>query len=179
MAKDTVNHVADSLANSLKYNSQIFERSKEYMEGHDQWIHYFLGLSWHNAIAVVLLVGLFVFLVRFSWYSGRMVIEWRVKSHSLRNSIFFSLVFACFFGGAVIYYYGYDYAGTYKNTLTLLLRSVLSSFEMFLSKSNLIGIADNCKNSHWYMLAFAIVHTLAVVLSAIFAVACFGKRIMY
>lgn len=178
MAKDTVNHVADSLANSLKYNSQIFERSKECMEGHDQWVHYFLGLSWHNAIAVVLLVGLFVFLVRFSWYSGRMVIEWRVKSHSLRNSIFFSLVFACFFGGAIIYYYGYDYAGTYKNTLTLLLRSVLSSFEMFLSKSNLIGIADNCKNSHWYMLAFAIVHTLAVVLSAIFAVACFGKRIM-
>ena len=184
MAQDTINNnVADSLANSLKCNSQIFERSKEWLNGADQWVQNLPNLPFeitcHNIIVFILFIGLIWFLGRSLWLSGRLFIERRGKSHSLRNSIFFSLVFACFFGGSILYFYGYDYGGTYKNSLTLLLRSVLSSFEMFLSKSNLVGIADNCRNSHLYMLAFAIVHTLAVVLSAIFAVTCFGKRILY
>ena len=184
MAQDTINNnVADSLANSLKCNSQIFERSKEWLNGADQWVQNLPNLPFeitcHNIIVFILFIGLIWFLGRSLWLSGRLFIERRGKSHSLRNSIFFSLVFACFFGGSILYFYGYDYGGTYKNSLTLLLRSVLSSFEMFLSKSNLVGIADNCRNSHLYMLAFAIVHTSAVVLSAIFAVTCFGKRILY
>ena len=186
MAKDSVQIVVDS----LKYNSQLFEESKKYLESEGYFAHLnqcaeklpdlpLLSINWHYVFAGVLLLGLLLFVGKLLWNLGRLVIERRMNSHSLRNSIFFSLVLVCFFGGAIIYYYGYDYAGTYKNALTLLLRSVLSSFEMFLSKSNLIGIADNCKDSHWYMLAFAIVHTLAVVLSAVFAVACFGKRILY
>ena len=186
MAKDSVQIVVDS----LKYNSQIFEESKKYLESEGYFAHLnqcaeklpdlpLLSINWHHVFAGVLLLGLLLFVGKLLWNLGRLVIERRMKSHSLRNSIFFSLVLVCFFGGAIIYYYGYDYAGTYKNALTLLLRSVLSSFEMFLSKSNLIGIAENCKNSHSYMLVFAIVHTLAVVLSTVFAVACFGKRILY
>ena len=81
--------------------------------------------------------------------------------------------------GVAIYFIGYDYAGTGENMVTLLLRSVLSSFEMFLSKSNLIGIADNCKGDEVYMFFFAIIHTLALTISTLFAVLCFGKRIQY
>lgn len=98
---------------------------------------------------------------------------------SLRRSVFTSAVWTVLLGGMLVYYVGYDYAGTSQNVLTLLLRSLLSALEMFLSKSNLIGIAEDCKDSMWYMFSFSLVHTLAVVLSAIFAVACFGRRIRH
>ena len=177
------NNIVNSLnTDSLSY-SKIFEESKICWESFDQWVeklpHLPFDVTSHNVLAIILLFFFLCFAGKSLWRFGRLVIERRWRSHSLRNSIFFSLVFTCFFGGAIIYYFGYDYAGTDKNSFTLLLRSVLSSFEMFLSKSNLIGIANNCKNSHWYMLAFAIVHALAVVLSAMFAVACFWKRIRY
>lgn len=82
-----------------------------------------------------------------------------------------------FFSGMILYYLGYDYQGSGANCLTLMIRSALSSFEMFLSKSNLIGIADNCKDSPIYMFLFALVHSSALMVSMIFAVTCFGKRV--
>ena len=175
MSKDSVNIVVDS----LRYNSQIFEESKKYLVGVENCSDKLSGLLEHNILVAILLFCFLVFFIKALWHFAQLVFIYRWKSHSQRNSFFFSSVIACFFSGLILYYFGYDYAGTYKNGLTLLLRSILSSFEMFLSKSNLIGIAENCKNSHWYMLAFASVHTIAVVLSAIFAVACFGRRIMY
>ena len=175
MSKDSVNIVVDS----LRYNSQIFEESKKYLVGVENCSDKLSGLLEHNILVAILLFCFLVFFIKALWHFAQLVFIYRWKSHSQRNSIFFSSVIACFFSGLILYYFGYDYAGTYKNGLTLLLRSILSSFEMFLSKSNLIGIAENCKNSHWYMLAFACVHTIAVVLSAIFAVACFRRRIMY
>lgn len=83
-----------------------------------------------------------------------------------------------FFAGASIYYVGFDHSGTAGNFITILLRSVLASFEMFLSKSSLIGVADNCKGDSTYMFLFALLHFLAVSISMLFAVACFGKRIL-
>lgn len=83
-----------------------------------------------------------------------------------------------FVSGMGIYFIGYAYAGTGQNCITLFLRSMLSSFEMFLSKSNLIGIAKNCTNDPEYMLSFAMIHFLALMTSMIFAVTCFGKRII-
>lgn len=175
MAKDSVQIVVDS----LKYNSQIFEESKKHLVGVEKLSDISLEFLGHNVFVVILLVCFLFCFTKASWHFAQLVFIYRWKSHSQRNSSFLWTVLSCLTAGVLIYYYGYDYAGTYKNGLTLLLRSILSSFEMFLSKSNLIGIAENCKNSHWYMLAFACVHTVAVVLSAIFAVACFGRRIMY
>lgn len=83
-----------------------------------------------------------------------------------------------FVSGMAIYYVGYAYAGTADCFVTLVLRSALSAFEMFLSKSNLIGIARNCKDNSIYMLCFAFFHAAAVAVSMIFAVTCFGKRLM-
>lgn len=111
------------------------------------------------------------------------LLKWLKKNSSRRisreNKAFTHSAVGVFVCGVVIYFIGYDYAGTGENMVTLLLRSVLSSFEMFLSKSNLIGIADNCKKSEVYMLCFAIIHTLALTISTLFAVLCFGKRIQY
>ena len=60
---------------------------------------------------------------------------------SRKSSVFTTSAVMVFTWGVALYYIGYDYGGTHTNTFTLMLRSVLSSFEMFLSKSNLIGIA--------------------------------------
>ena len=175
MGKDSVQTVVDS----LKYYSQIFEESKKYLDSAEYLSDKLFGLLGHHILVAILLGCFLVFFIKALWHIFQLVFVYRWKSHSQRNSSFLWAVCSCLTAGVILYYYGYDYAGTYKSGLTLLLRSLLSSFEMFLSKSNLIGIAENCKNSYWYMLVFAIVHTVAVVLSAMFAVACFGKRMMY
>lgn len=93
------------------------------------------------------------------------------------NEILPEMAWFVFVSGMAIYYIGYAYAGTADNVATLTVRSALSAFEMFLSKSNLIGIAENCKADSFYMFSFALFHALAVMVSMIFAVACFGKRL--
>lgn len=98
---------------------------------------------------------------------------------SRKSSAFTTSAVMVFTWGVTLYYIGYDYGGTHTNTFTLMLRSVLSSFEMFLSKSNLIGIAKNCKESGLYMFCFAIIHASALTISTLFAVLCFGKRVQY
>lgn len=121
--------------------------------------------------AIALLIALWNFLKWLKKNSSRRI--------SRKNKAFTALAVGVFVCGVVIYFIGYDYEGTGENMVTLLLRSVLSSFEMFLSKSNLIGIADNCKENEVYMFFFAIIHTAALTISTLFAVLCFGKRIQY
>ena len=94
------------------------------------------------------------------------------------NGILPKTAWFVFVSGMAIYYVGYAYAGTVDCFVTLVLRSALSAFEMFLSKSNLIGIAENCKDNSIYMFCFAFFHAAAVAVSMIFAVTCFGKRLM-
>lgn len=130
-------------------------------------------------LSVIVIVGAIALLIAL-W---NLLLKWLKKDSngwiSRKNKAFTTLAVGVFVCGVAIYYIGYDYDGTGENMVTLLLRSVLSSFEMFLSKSNLIGIADNCKGDEVYMLCFAIIHTLALTISTLFAVLCFGKRIQY
>lgn len=111
------------------------------------------------------------------------LLKWLKKNSSRRisseNKVLTHSAVGVLVCGVAIYFIGYDYEGTGENMVTLFLRSVLSSFEMFLSKSNLIGIADNCKENEVYMFFFAIIHTAALTISTLFAVLCFGKRIQY
>ena len=123
-------------------------------------------------IVALCIVSLFLFL--------KELLRWfrigKKDSPSLKN-ILPESAFLVFFSGVAIYYLGYAYGGTSDNFVTLVVRSVLSSFEMFLSKSNLIGVAGNCKNNSVYMFFFALCHASAVMISMIFAVTCFGKRV--
>lgn len=135
-------------------------------------------VSKNTMLSLIVIVGAIVLLIAL-WN----FLKWLKKNSSRRisrkNKAFTASAVGVFVCGVVIYFIGYDYEGTGENMVTLLLRSVLSSFEMFLSKSNLIGIADNCKGSEVYMLCFAIIHTLALTISTLFAVLCFRKRIQY
>ena len=176
MTKDSAKQAVDIL---VENNSLIFEESREYIFGDSSMADIFPNITFHNICLYSLLVLCLFFFIKALWHTVQLTFIYRFKSRSQQNSSFLYSVLACLTAGVILYYYGYDYAGTYKNSVTLLLRSLLSGFEMFLSKSNLIGIAENCKNSHLYMLAFAIVHTLAVVFSATFAISCFGRRLSY
>lgn len=136
-------------------------------------------VSKNTLLSVIVIFGAIALLIAL-W---NLLLKWFKKNSNRRisreNKVFINSAVWVFLCGVAIYFIGYDYAGTGENMVTLLLRSVLSSFEMFLSKSNLIGIADNCKGDEVYMFFFAIIHTLALTISTLFAVLCFGKRIQY
>lgn len=135
-------------------------------------------VSKNTLLSFIVIVGAIALLIAL-WN----LLKWLKKNSSRRisreNKAFTHSAVGVFVCGVAIYFIGYDYEGTGENMVTLFLRSVLSSFEMFLSKSNLIGIADNCKKNEVYMFFFAIIHTAALAISTLFAVLCFGKRIQY
>lgn len=177
------NHI-DSLNNNVvdsMKSSRLFDEIKEYMADIEQWLENFFDLpamNWHHILVVIISAFFAICIICVLWFTIQKFFTQKGReSRFLRNRIFIGLVLACFGGGVLVYFYGFDYSGTSKNVMTLLLRSVLSSFEMFLSKSNLIGVADNCKDNQVYMMVFAILHASAVALSTSFVVACFEKRI--
>lgn len=173
------------VANSSKANSRIFEELADLLSGKSNLASDMPGHIFSEHFFVYLLAGsIFLVLLYFLFLCLKsllsiLFLRGRKRRFSIRHGLFMNAIVLTFVSGIAVYFVGYDYAGTADNVFTLILRSLLSSFEMFLSKSNLIGIADNCKNNQFYMLLFSVTHTLAVVLSTSFAVACFWKRVMY
>lgn len=164
-------------------NSQIFNVLKDipiYLISRNDKLVDCIQFDFSSLVVFCLIVisCLIVFIITI-WNIIKLFSKGSKDKISRRNSVFTTSAVLVFLGGIILYFVGYDYDGTDKNTFTLVLRSVLSSFEMFLSKSNLIGIANNCKDSELYMFCFAIIHALALTISTLFAVLCFGKRILY
>ena len=133
-----------------------------------------------NPVQIVFFVILIVCIIRLYLFVKECVRLARGKFNfpSQISEVLPETAWFVFVSGMAIYYVGYAYAGTADCVVTLVLRSALSAFEMFLSKSNLIGIAKNCKDNSIYMFCFAFFHAAAVAVSMIFAVTCFGKRLM-
>ena len=72
-----------------------------------------------------------------------------------------------FLSGIILYMIGFWDEGSKGNILTLFFRSSLSSLEMFVSHSDLIEVRHSMHENALYMFLFALVHFLAVLLSAI------------
>lgn len=72
-----------------------------------------------------------------------------------------------FLSGIILYMIGYWDEGSKGNILTLFFRASLSSLEMFVSHSDLIEVRHSMHENALYMFVFALVHFLAVLLSAI------------
>ena len=151
----------------------LYNSIKEFFSGIQ--MNFWNILGWYLLVAVGIVVTTIAV-----WNLLNLLLKKGSKDKTSRkSSVFTTSAVMVFTWGAALYYIGYDYGGTHTNTFTLMLRSVLSSFEMFLSKSNLIGIANNCKESQTYMFCFAFIHASALTISTLFAVLCFGKRIQY
>lgn len=99
----------------------------------------------------------------------------------LRNFIFGNLkwiAISVFLFGVVVYGIGFNDGGSHNNVLVLSLRAVMSSLEMFISKSDLIEVKEEMHHSQIYMSVFSIVHFLAIFISAIFILRLFGLRFL-
>ena len=72
-----------------------------------------------------------------------------------------------FISGIILYMIGFWDEGSKGNILTLFFRASLSSLEMFVSHSDLIEVRHSMHENALYMFVFALVHFLAVLLSAI------------
>ena len=78
--------------------------------------------------------------------------------------------------GFILYFNGFNMLGSKDNLLVLTTRALIASLEMFASKSSLIGVAPTLLRHPLYMCCFALVHFLAICVSAIFILKLFGYR---
>ena len=165
-------------------DSTLFETIRElYVNFHDSIENHFSIFDFFSMdiVQVVFFVLVLFCAMRLALFLKEFVRLLKKRGHSfssLVNNILPESAWFVFSAGMLIYYLGYAYGGTVDSFITLTLRAALSSFEMFLSKSNLIGIAENCKADSLYMFFFAFFHASAVMVSMVFAVTCFGKRIV-
>lgn len=114
----------------------------------------------------LLLLGLLAAWLLLRWRESR---RW-IMSHLIPGAF---LVFSL---GTVLYIIGFNGEGTAHNPLALLLRSMMASVEMFVSKSELIEVEPEVKGNPYYMMAFSIVHFLATCISAAFVLHILGVR---
>ncbi len=75
-----------------------------------------------------------------------------------------------FLSGIVLYFIGFWEGGSSGNIITLLLRSMISSIEMFVSHSDLVEVRHSMHENGIYMMFFAMTHFLAVFISAVFII---------
>lgn len=79
--------------------------------------------------------------------------------------------------GVVLYMVGFNEHGSAASNIALLLRSCLSSMEMFVSHSDLIEVKEELHSNPTYMALFALTHFCAVAISAIFILRLLGFRL--
>ncbi|EJX02648.1 membrane protein [gut metagenome] len=115
-------------------NSILFEECKGYLENIYRPLENLpelpIHLHGHHLLAIGILAFFFYFFLQVLWHIQRHLTRKGRENRSLRNGIFTNAALMCFGAGMLIYYVGYDYEGTSRNVLTLLLRSILSSFEI-------------------------------------------------
>lgn len=85
------------------------------------------------------------------------------------------LIWVC---GVILYMVGFNEHGSAASNVALLLRSCLSSMEMFVSHSDLIEVNGVLHGNPTYMALFALTHFCAVAISAIFILRLFGFRLV-
>lgn len=85
------------------------------------------------------------------------------------------LIWVC---GVILYMVGFNEHGSAASNVALLLRSSLSSMEMFVSHSDLIEVNEKFHDNPTYMALFALTHFCAVAISAIFILRLFGFRLV-
>ena len=111
-------------------------------------------------LAILLIVGVFVIA--------------HLKSKKSKAKSIVGLII--FLAGCWIYFIGFSYGGCENNIWALTLRSCMSSLEMFISKSDLLGVNPACKANHLYMTLFSTIHALAIAFSGYVAISYLGVR---
>lgn len=126
-----------------------------------------LESNWLNGLNIVIALLAILFFVSF-WKP-------KVKIKLFRHlKIQAFLIWMC---GVILYMVGFNEHGSAASNVALLLRSCLSSMEMFVSHSDLIEVNEKLHSNATYMALFALIHFCAVAISAIFILRMFGFRL--
>ncbi len=105
-------------------------------------------------ISSVLIIIFFAFLIKALFFNGKR------KFNHLKW-----IAATIFVIGYFIYFIGFYYSGTSRSFIAMMLRPLISSMGMFLSRSDLLGVDPLCRNSEIYMTWFALVHFSAIIVS--------------
>ncbi|MCC8171500.1 MAG: hypothetical protein LIP00_06880 [Parabacteroides sp.] len=148
----------------------------------DSTHHTVLETAWRVLIVLVFagVAALFVTAaVRFLQYLVQRLARGKERNEKrvLEKNLFTYAAIAVWAAGYLLYFIGFCYEGTAASFWALLLRPALSSLEMFVSHSDLLEVAESCKENAVYMAFFSAVHFSAVAVSAMFAVNYLGFRL--
>lgn len=134
----------------------------------DSCSHGLLDFSWLNGLNIVIALLAVLFVVT--------LCKPKVKIKLFRHlKIQAFLIWVC---GVILYMIGFNEHGSAASNIALLLRSCLSSMEMFVSHSDLIEVSEELHSNATYMALFALTHFCAVAISAIFILRLFGFRLL-
>lgn len=127
-----------------------------------------LFFNWLDGLHIIIALLAIVFIVSI-WKPKAKIVLFR----HLKIQAFF--IWMC---GVVLYMVGFNEHGSAASNIALLLRSSLSSMEMFVSHSDLIEVKEELHGNPTYMALFALTHFCAVAISAIFILRLFGFRLL-
>lgn len=124
--------------------------------------------NWLDGLKIIIALLAIVFIISI-WKPKVKIVLFR----HLKIQAFF--IWMC---GVVLYMVGFNEHGSAASNIALLLRSCLSSMEMFVSHSDLIEVKEDLHGNPTYMALFALTHFCAVAISAIFILRLFGFRLL-
>ena len=124
--------------------------------------------NWLDGLNILVTLLAFVFLISIFIPKVKITLFRHLKIQAF-------VIWVC---GVVLYMVGFNEHGSAASNIALLLRSCLSSMEMFVSHSDLIEVKDELHGNPTYMAVFALTHFCAVAISAIFILRLFGFRLL-
>ena len=127
-----------------------------------------LFFNWLDGLNILVTLLAFVFLISIFIPKVKIILFRHLKIQAF-------VIWVC---GVVLYMVGFNEHGSAASNIALLLRSCLSSMEMFVSHSDLIEVKEDLHNNPTYMAVFALTHFCAVAISAIFILRLFGFRLL-
>lgn len=126
------------------------------------------GLQWFDTINIAVAALIILFFI--SVWMPKVKI-WLIRHLKIQAFI----IWTC---GVILYMVGFNEHGSATSNIALLLRSCLSSMEMFVSHSDLIEVRHELHGNATYMALFSLTHFCAVAISAIFILRLFGFRLL-
>lgn len=127
-----------------------------------------LDLNWLDGLNIVIALLAILFVISILIPKVKVALFRHLKIQAL-------FIWMC---GVILYMVGFNENGTASSNVALLLRSILSSMEMFVSHSDLIEVNEELHSNATYMALFALIHFCAVAISAIFILRLFGFRLL-
>ena len=124
--------------------------------------------NWLDGLNILVTLLAFVFLISIFIPKVKITLFRHLKIQAF-------VIWVC---GVVLYMVGFNEHGSAASNIALLLRSCLSSMEMFVSHSDLIEVKEDLHSNPTYMAVFALTHFCAVAISAIFILRLFGFRLL-